>query len=226
MSAAGGHVPLLIPVRAVEKVPTQGSAAINVTGVVRDQEQGRDATLAWRTLTHTSLSRGYPKSPPAVAATFVAQWVLQAVACATLFAVEQQQSVVQPTGPWIVLDPQAGYPREVLIAAPASTTRGDRNPGDTNPQAAYRKLAGGFIDGYRPGIPMSSRQRSGLVRDVWLAATRSSPSDVVIRQSCCLIFALPGLRCCAGCPRSSSGASPTSAVGEQGLAEAPSVEQS
>ncbi|MGB3762138.1 MAG: (2Fe-2S)-binding protein [Ornithinimicrobium sp.] len=222
MSAAPeGRVPLLIPVRAVEKVPTQGSAAVDVTGVVLDQARGRDATMAWRTVTHTSLSRAYPTSPPAVAATFVAQWVLQSVACATLFAVEQQRPVARSTGPWIVLDPQAGYPREVLVPAEAGAT-----PRNTNPQAAYRELARAFIDGYRPGIPMSSRQRSGLVRDVWLSATRAAPSDVVLRQSCCLIFALPGLHCCAGCPRSGPGASPTSAVGEQGLAEAPSVEQS
>ncbi len=220
-TAPNDRVPLLIPVRAVDGFPARGRAVVDVRAVISEQRRGRDATVDWRTMTQACLSRGYPKSPPAVAATFVAQWFLQGWACATLFSVERHQPLVPAAGPWIVLDPQAGYPREVLVAADTTI-----QSGGTDPRAAYREVATDFIDGYRPGLPMSSRQRSGLVHDVWKAATRASVADVVRRQSCCLIYALPGLRCCAGCPRSASGTSSTSAVGEQGLAQAPSVEQS
>ncbi len=205
--------PLLIPVRAVESTQLSGTDAIDVAWLISEQDRGRDPTAGWRTLAHASIGRGYAEPPRAVATTFVAQWVLQGLACAVLSAGHHQRPLLHGAGPWIVLDAQAGYPREVLVVDEPP----EECPG-ADLRAAYLSRSQEFISGYRPGVPMSSWQRSGLIRDVWLAAT-SPPgrATVIKRQSCCFIYALQGLRCCAGCPRATSPTLPTSAVGEQGL---------
>ncbi len=228
MSPAADHgAKLLISVRALEQSEIPPDAAIDVAWLTFEQDRGCDPTAQWRDLAHASLRRGYAEAPAAVAATFVAQWVMQGLACATIFADRAQHDTRQEAGPWLVLDAHAGYPREVLMRDVPRTSGESGHDDRLDPQVAYRRDAEAFISNYRPGIPMSSWQRSGLIRDVWLAANRSTGAEAVIkRQSCCLIYALPGLRCCAGCPRVTSHSSVTSAVGEQGQPDARSVEQS
>jgi ferric iron reductase protein FhuF len=55
---------------------------------------------------------------------------------------------------------------------------------------------------------MGSRQRWGVVDDMWVAALRlargaagESVGPQPTRVSCCFIYALPGMRECAACPR-------------------------
>lgn len=49
---------------------------------------------------------------------------------------------------------------------------------------------------------MSSRQRLGMVEDMWeLALSRVVGAAPPRRRSCCLMYALPGCLPCAGCPR-------------------------
>lgn len=228
MNAAADHrAPLLIPVRVLERSQSPPDGAIDVARLIFEQDCGRDPTARWRHLANASLRRGYAEAPVAVAATFVAQWVMQCLACAAIFADRAQQRPEQEAGPWLVLDAHAGYPREVLMRDRSRTSGESGQDYRLDPQAAYRRDAEAFISNYRPGIPMSSWQRSGLIRDVWLMANRPCGAEAVIkRQSCCLMYALPGLRCCAGCPRVAARPPATSAVGEQGQSEDRSVEQS
>jgi hypothetical protein len=73
----------------------------------------------------------------------------------------------------------------------------------------YLAHARRFVDGYRPGVKMSSRQRRGAVEDTWEIASRRAaeaclpppPPKPQRRQSCCFIFTLPGASTCAMCPR-------------------------
>ncbi|XVX20963.1 (2Fe-2S)-binding protein [Actinomycetota bacterium] len=60
---------------------------------------------------------------------------------------------------------------------------------------------------------MSSRQRTGMVSDMWARAWESATAQAQgrgpvpqPRRSCCFIFALPGCEECAGCPRQGRGA--------------------
>lgn len=225
-AAADRDAPLLIPVRVLAQSEILPGGAIDLAFVTAEQDCGRDPTAHWRHVAHDSLRKGYAEAPAAVAATFVAQWVMQCLACAALFDVRARQPVRRDVGPWIVVEAHAGYPREVLVRDEPNR-RAESRVDRLDPDAAYRRAAEAFISSYRPGIPMSSWQRSGLIRDVWLAANcPPGAAGVIKRQSCCLIYALPGLRCCAGCPRLTSRPPVTSAVGEQGEPEARSVEQS
>ena len=53
---------------------------------------------------------------------------------------------------------------------------------------------------------MSSRQRLGMVEDMWeIALARVLGAAPPERMSCCLMYALPGLHPCAGCPRGPAG---------------------
>ena len=62
---------------------------------------------------------------------------------------------------------------------------------------------------YDAGVKMSSRQRDGAVGDSWAIAERRAAEACLpppapaprLRTSCCFIYALPGMRECAACPR-------------------------
>ncbi len=126
------------------------------------------------------------------------------------------------TGPWLVdlgtlddsglsCDLAPGlYPQRLgfLKVFPAAPELDERIEGA---RAAYRALGLEIADRYDGGVKVSSRQRLGMVDDLWEMALREARGAVglglgaaVERQSCCFIYALPGCHECAGCPRLSS----------------------
>jgi len=150
-------------------------------------------------------------APPQVAAAFVLQHLLSIPAQASAFAAA--------TGPWRVdlgtfdepalsCDLAPGlYPERVgfrtVESAPA-----DREVRIEEARTAYRALGTEIASAYDVGVKMSSRQRLGMVDDVWEMALREARAGTgdgwgptVERRSCCLIYALPGCHACAGCPR-------------------------
>lgn len=81
-------------------------------------------------------------------------------------------------------------------------------------RAQFVATATDFVDRVDVGVKMSSRQRRGMVHDCWAMAVRDlesvltgRPARVVARRSCCFVYALPGCRECAGCPRSAAASS-------------------
>jgi hypothetical protein len=75
-------------------------------------------------------------------------------------------------------------------------------------EADYREVAEPLARAYVSTRRMSSRQRLGMVSDMWAEAARGvrvRAGDFTLgepqRLSCCLIYALPGCVECAGCPR-------------------------
>lgn len=185
--------PLLISVGVLAPDSPHDASLVDLAAVVEGQRAGSDPTLRWRTSLWRWHQGGYSDAPVSVAVTFVAQWVLQSVACAVVASDRSGGHLGSPLALQVALDSTAFYPHAVLIE-PATLLTG--RVGD--PQTAYQSAALAFIDTYRPGIPMSSRQRHGLVHDVWQAATVSARAR---RRSCCFLYALPGMRVCAGCPR-------------------------
>lgn len=182
-----------MPVGVLGQIPARDADLVDVAAVVQDQGAGSDPTLAWRTSLARWHQAGYAQPPVSVAVTFVAQWVLQAIACAVVATDRSGAHLSSPLSVHIAPDPGALYPRAVLIE-PSALLSGR----ESDPHAAYEGAALAFIDTYQPGLPMSTRQRHGLVYDVWQAATVLGPTR---RQSCCFLYALPGMRVCAGCPR-------------------------
>lgn len=208
-----GQPPLPITVRTATDVAAQVDPRwIDVGWVIDQQQAGSDPTAGWRRQSHASLQAGYAGAPAVVASTFVAQWMLQALCCSVVHPdrAGRQRCADAAGGPWIVVDEQAGFPRLVLLDRAGLMTGRAKDV-----HATYLERAEAFIGTYQPGIPMSSRQRAGLVHDVWQAATRwPEGADAIRRRSCCFMYALPGLRWCSGCPRATDAPGPSSAVGE------------
>ncbi len=185
--------PLLIPVGVLGPESPRDTQLVDLAAVVEGQRAGSDPTLGWRTSLLRWHQSGYADAPASVAVTFVAQWVLQSIACAVVAADRSGGHLVSPLSLHIAPDPTARYPRAVFVEPTAF-----RAGRIEEVHSAYQRASLAFIDTYRPGLPMSSRQRHGLVHDVWQAATVSARSR---RQSCCFLYALPGMRVCSGCPR-------------------------
>jgi len=150
-------------------------------------------------------------APPQVAAAFVLQHLLSIPAQVSAFAAA--------TGPWRVdlgtlatpslsVDLAPGlYPERIgfLTVEPAEA---DLEVRVEAARTAYLRLGREIASAYDVDVKMSSRQRLGMVEDLWQmalrearAATGSGWGPTVQRQSCCLIYALPGCHECAGCPR-------------------------
>lgn len=71
-------------------------------------------------------------------------------------------------------------------------------------EAGYRTTAERIARAHPAPGRMSSRQRLGMVTDMWAGAVaRLEHLEPPRRLSCCLIYTLPGCHECAGCPRTS-----------------------
>lgn len=150
-------------------------------------------------------------APPQVAAAFVLQHLLSIPAQACAFAAATgpwRVDVGNPDDPALSCDLAPGlYPERVGFrhVEPATT---DREIRTEEARTAYRALGTAIASAYDVGVKMSSRQRLGMVDDVWEMALREARAATgdgwgppVERRSCCLIYALPGCHECAGCPR-------------------------
>lgn len=151
-------------------------------------------------------------APPAVAAVFVLQWLLQVPAHTAAHAAA--------VGPWRATGLEtltfslggALSPVEVRLG-PLVT---DARVLDARLDAAaedYRDVAQLLARGYPSLVPLGPRTRAALVADMWEAARRDAEAaagvlrpGVLARASCCLVYALPGCLECAGCPRTRTSA--------------------
>lgn len=149
-------------------------------------------------------------APPAVAAVFVLQWLLQVPAHTAAHAAA--------AGPWRAagLADLTFATGPTLVPAAVRLTRlvpdpraADRRLDDAGRE--FRAVAAPLADGFHSLVPLGPRTRHGLVDDMWAAARReaeavsgASPSGALDRASCCLIYTLPGCVECAGCPRNRS----------------------
>ncbi|WP_353951777.1 (2Fe-2S)-binding protein [Knoellia sp. S7-12] len=150
-------------------------------------------------------------SPPQVASAFVLQHLLSIPAQVSAFAAV--------TGPWhadlgtlddsrISCDLAPGlYPERLgfLSLRPAAPELEERIAAAGT---AYRALGREIAQAYDGGVKVSTRQRLGMVDDLWQMALREARGaagqglgPAVERRSCCFIYALPGCHECAGCPR-------------------------
>ncbi|WP_392467396.1 (2Fe-2S)-binding protein [Arsenicicoccus cauae] len=181
---------------------------------------GLQALADWRSRVEAGWARLYGRrQPPHVAATFVLGWYLDALAHPAAFAAA--------IGPWaldlspgsVVIEPHPtqGYPARVHVSASAAHQVLASEPVRLRrAEESYRHHAEQVARSYAaPGVKMSSRQRLGMVDDLWriaverAAAAAGSPllvrpdddSRGRLRASCCFIYALPGATTCSTCPR-------------------------
>ena len=145
-------------------------------------------------------------APPQVAAVFVLQWLLQVPAHTAAHAAA--------AGPWradlSALTFDLG-PTLVPSAVRLTALLPDAGPLDARMASAerdYRAVAEPVATAYPSVVRLGPHTREALVDDMWSAARREAEAaaglfrpGVPARESCCLIYALPGCVECAGCPR-------------------------
>ncbi|MFN2319418.1 MAG: (2Fe-2S)-binding protein [Dermatophilaceae bacterium] len=147
-----------------------------------------------------------PEVPVQVAGAFVLQYLLQVPAHTAAAAVGVGMRVTRLSAVSFELGP-GGVPRLVEVGgleqgADSLEERLEMAESD------YLEVAEPMARAYRSTRPMSTHQRSGMVRDIWAEAARAArartgsfPLAEPRRTSCCLIYALPGCVECSGCPR-------------------------
>jgi hypothetical protein len=161
----------------------------------------------WQEALRALHSRWYAiDAPPQVAGAFVLQWLLQVPAHTGAYAAAsgpwraELEALTFSLGPSLVplsvrltaLVPDAGPLEDRL-------DRGERD---------YRVVAEPVAAAYPSIVRLGPHTRAAMVDDMWQAARREAESasgllrpGVPPRESCCLIYALPGCVECAGCPR-------------------------
>lgn len=185
-----------------------GPATVRCADVVA--RGAEDPLGPWRAATHAQQElRHGVRVGPHVPAAFVLQWWCEVVATPIVYAAE--------LGSWVLrgadglgFELAAGLHPEHLVLLPGLSVEevGTEEERNARARTAYREVVDGVVASYAPGVKMSSRQRWGVVEDVWLAARRGALGAAGAcvgpqpwRVSCCFIYALPGLRACAACPR-------------------------
>lgn len=161
---------------------------------------------AWQEGLRSLHDRWYAVPAPQVAAAFVLQWLLQVPAHAAAHAAAagawraELPALTFTLGPALV--PDAVRLTGVVADDGALAQRLDRAERD------YRALAEPVATAYPSIVRLGPHTRTAMVDDMWAAARREAESaaglirpGVPPRESCCLIYALPGCVECAGCPR-------------------------
>jgi hypothetical protein len=180
------------------------------------ERAAEDPLAGWREATRRMLEarHGVPVRPH-VAAAFVLQWWCEVAATPIAYAAE--------LGPWVLrgaeglgfelapglypdrlalLAGESGRPGPVVDVVHAEDVRAGRA------RAAYDEVVEAVVRDFAPDVRMGSRQRWGVVDDAWAVARRRAREAAGRetdppgwRTSCCFIYALPGCRACASCPR-------------------------
>jgi hypothetical protein len=176
---------------------------------------GADPLAPWRDALRTQMTRrhGVPVAPH-VPAAFVLQWWCEVAATPLAFAAA--------LGPWVLAPEAAGLGFELapglnphrIVVDPQHvvvTTEPDAEDRAALARSRYDALVHDVVAGFAPEVRMGSRQRWGVVEDVWVTASRLATGAAgrttgpePRRVSCCFIYALPGMRECAACPRGGS----------------------
>ena len=196
----------------VEIATTGGSATTWLSDVAVHLDAGGDPLGPWRVALRQQQQRTNAVTVPAhVPAAFVLQWWCEVVATPIAYAAE--------LGPWVLVPEPAGLGFELapalhptrIVVAPERTSLWLERSEATRARAArtaYDTLVADLVTHYAPEVRMGSRQRWGVVDDMWKAAVRRGAGAAgktvgpePVRTSCCFIFVLPGMRECASCPR-------------------------
>ena len=182
--------------------------------IVAAQIAGEDPTASWRAQVGRNQEQYYgAPAPPQVGAAFVLQWYLGVVAQPLASAAILSSWVLDGSPEALSFDLAEPDLFPVAIGVDVTRAREVVDPAERvqAAHAAYLAHARPFADSYRPPeVRMGSGQRGGLVHDAWTMALETArgwlapPGAGPVRtrrRGCCMIYALPGARECAGCPR-------------------------
>ncbi|CAM4099903.1 (2Fe-2S)-binding protein [Janibacter anophelis] len=143
-------------------------------------------------------------APPGMPSAFVLQYLIDPLATVVSAAARLTPFVLSTDpGLWSIgLDPTYLYPVAVQVRP------GDHRRVEDDVERldvayeAYAATARAIATDLPSPTKMSSLQRLGMVEDMWeISLARLAGAPPPERQSCCLLYALPGCQPCAGCPR-------------------------
>lgn len=204
-------------------VVTSGSeSTVWFADVIALARAGGDPLAPWRAALTAQQSRQHGVPVPAHApAAFVLQWWCEVAATPIAYAARLADTVVVPDPTGLGFEVAAGlYPERIVVRPDRLEVVPDVVPdggtAEVGPslgaaRTAYLGLVEDVVRGFAPEVVMGSRQRWGVVDDVWTTtvrladgATGAATGPAARRVSCCFIYALPGMRECASCPRGGS----------------------
>lgn len=186
--------------------------AFTVSGPALPRSGVGDAA-AWQEGFRSLQERWYAVDAPHVAAAMVLQWVLQVPAHTAAHAASsgpyraELTTLTYSLGPAFV--PDLVRLTSLVPDAGGLTDRMQRAEQD------YRAVAQPLATSYPAIVRLGAHTRAGMVSDMWRSAEREAlgaagaiQAGALTRESCCLIYALPGCVECAGCPRLRTAAPP------------------
>ena len=209
-----------LPFTAV--VTRSSDATVWFADVTSRARTGGDPLAPWREALRAQQERLHGVSvPPHVPAAFVLQWWCEVAATPLAYAVRLGEGVVVPDAGGLGFELAPGlYPHRIVVdpdrLSLEATAMGDEESGGgaaagrmlERARTAYLGLVEDVVRGFAPDVVMGSRQRWGVVDDVWRTAVRLADGAAGVavgpapqRTSCCFIYVLPGMRECASCPR-------------------------
>ena len=171
---------------------------------------GGDPLAPWREALRAQQERlnGVPV-PPHVPAAFVLQWWCEVAATPLAYAVRLGEGVVVPDPGGLGFELAAGlHPHRIVVdpdrlsVEPAAAAGGPEAPTGAGAEqalerarTAYLGLVEDVVRGFAPDVVMGSRQRWGVVDDVWQTAVRLADGAAGVavgpapqRVSCCFIY--------------------------------------
>ncbi len=143
-------------------------------------------------------------APPGMPSAFVLQYLLDPLATVIATAATRTPfALAADRDLWsIELDPTYLYPVAAQVRPGGHRRISDDAERHDVAHAGYSATGTEIATQLPTPTKMSSRQRLGMVEDMWEGAlARLAGVMPARRQSCCLIYSLPGLQPCAGCPR-------------------------
>lgn len=191
-------------------------ATVWCADVVAHVRAGSDPLAPWRSALLAQLEQRHGvRVREHVPAAFVLQWWCEVVATPIAYAAALGPWVLFPSGSGLGFELAAGLnPHRVVVDPAGVELTVEAEPGRRleRGHTAYLGLVSEVVTAYAPTVRIGSRQRWGVVTDMWDTAVRlaqgaagESVGPEPTRVSCCFIYALPGMRECASCPRSGRG---------------------
>lgn len=143
-------------------------------------------------------------APTGMPAAFVLQYLLDPLATVIATAAMRTPFALDADPALWSLDVEPTYLYPVAVQVRPGGHRRIEDDLDRHEAAwsGYRVTGSAIATDFPAPTKMSSRQRLGMVEDMWeQALARLVGHNPPRRRSCCLMYALPGLDACAGCPR-------------------------
>jgi hypothetical protein len=184
--------------------PDEPDLPLRCAEIMNAAGAGLDPTREWREEYARQTAEVSGHCPPGMDLTFVLLFYCDVLATPAATAAA--------LGPWVLdVSPESvsfdlahpwTHPGRVRLRRGAFRVVEDETQRHELARRSYDDHAQAFAAAYAPGSRLHAHARRALVDDSWaIALARATHAAPPRRETCCLIYALPGAHECAGCPR-------------------------